>query len=34
MRRVKKVLIRLGYKYENKRTDHGRQRGFVPPSLF
>ena len=34
MLRMKKVLIRLGYTYENKRTGHGRQRGFVPPSLF
>jgi hypothetical protein len=34
MLRMKKVLIRLGYAYENKRTGHGRQRGFVPPSLF
>lgn len=34
IQRVKKVLVRLGYTYENKRIDHGRQRGFVPPSLF
>lgn len=34
IQRVKKVLIRLGYTYENKRINHVRQRGFVPPSLF
>lgn len=34
MQRVKKVLIRLGYTYENKRIDHERRRGFTPPSLF
>lgn len=34
MLRMKKVLIRLGYTYENKRTEQGRQRGFVHPSLF
>lgn len=33
--RVKKVLLRLGYTYVNKRVDkQPRVRGFEPPSLF